>query len=178
MRPLPITGGGCLGSAIYAGYAFAPLFFSLATLIAERPRTAVFGLLAWGIANALLVNLGVAGLPGVRLALGLAGAGAVISAAALIAHAGRANWLRYMGEHSIVVYLAFYWPMLLALGILVRLGWPTDLGLIGAIITAAGIAGAFGLQWVAARARGLRWLFERPRWAFLPGQWTSESGTA
>lgn len=154
----------------YAGYAFAPLFFSLAEKVAASPARAIGALLLWAAANEILVNTGLAPMPGIALALGLAGAGAVITVAALLADAGRAEWLRYMGEHSIVVYLAFYWPMMLMRIALVAIGWPADRGLFGLIITLAGIAGAFALYEATRRSRTTRWLFARPRWAHLPGQ--------
>lgn len=154
----------------YAGYAFAPLFFGFAERVADAPRWALGGLVAWAVANELLVNAGLAPKPGIALALGLAGAGAVITIAALLANAGRAEWLRYMGEHSIVVYLAFYWPMMATQSLLVDAGWLADPGLLGLVIAAAGIAGAFALYELTRRSRWTQWLFARPRWAHVPGQ--------
>ena len=49
--------------------------------------------------------------PLVSLALGFAGAGAIIVMGTLLARMQWLNFLRYCGEHSIVIYLAFFLPM-------------------------------------------------------------------
>ena len=50
-------------------------------------------------------------LPGIALALGAAGAGAIILTSALIVNTGQMGFLRHFGENSIVIYLAFFFPM-------------------------------------------------------------------
>ena len=89
----------------------------------------------------------------VSLALGLAGASAIIVAATLLARAHWLNFLRYCGEHSIVIYLAFFLPMAVTRTLLLKTGVISDIGTVSLIVTIAGVAGAV-LIWRAALAVG------------------------
>jgi len=150
----------------FAGFAFAPYFFRLAEVVRARPERALPALLVWGALNGLLVRLGYAALPGVSLALGFAGAGAVVSVSALLARHGAAPWLRALGSKSLIVYLAFFLPMAATRIALLKTGLVPDQGLVVLIVTAVSVA----VPPVIARAtKGtkLAFLFERPRWARL-----------
>ena len=70
--------------------------------------------------------------------------------------------LRYCGEHSIVIYLAFFLGMAASRTVLLKYGWISDIGTISAIVTLAGILGALLLFWTVRRTP-LRFLFERPQ---------------
>jgi uncharacterized membrane protein YcfT len=74
--------------------------------------------------------------------------------------------LRYCGQNSIVIYLAFFLPMAATRIALLRSGIITDLGTISLLVTAVGVVGALGWYW-ALRGTPLRFLFERPAWARL-----------
>ena len=67
------------------------------------------------------------------------------------------NWL---GEHSIVVYLAFFLPMAVSRAILFKLGIVTDIGTIALLVTACGIVGPvllyMAVQWSRHRPLPLR----------------------
>ena len=54
--------------------------------------------------------------------LGLAGACAVITTGTLLAHARWLDFLRFCGEHSIVIYLAFFLPMAATRTLLLKSG--------------------------------------------------------
>jgi uncharacterized membrane protein YcfT len=69
--------------------------------------------------------------------------------------------LRYCGENSIVIYLAFFLPMAASRAVLIKTGWIPDIGTISAIVTVAGVVGALCIFWVA-RGMRLNFLFERP----------------
>ena len=71
------------------------------------------------------------------------------------------NFLRYCGEHSIVIYLAFFLPMAVTRTLLLKTGVISDIGTVSLIVTIAGIAGAV-LIWRARWRVGARFLFERP----------------
>jgi uncharacterized membrane protein YcfT len=146
----------------YSGYLFAPRIFALAKEVQASPDAAFAGLLAWGLVNGLLVSGGFAELPLISLGLGLVGAGAVVAVSALIAMSGFAKALRYCGEHSIVVYLAFFLPMAVSRAVLVKTGWIADVGTMSAIVTLVGVVGALALFWVV-RGTALRFVFERPQ---------------
>jgi uncharacterized membrane protein YcfT len=146
----------------YTGYLFAPRIFALAKDIQGAPDAALAGLIAWGLVNGLLVFNGLSELPLVSLGLGLVGAVAVISISALLAMSDLARPLRYCGQNSIVIYLAFFLPMAGTRTVLLKTGWIADIGSISVIVTLAGVFGALALFW-AVRWAGLRFLFERPK---------------
>ncbi len=151
----------------YAGYAFAPLAFRIADLAAERVPAGLALLLGWGLVNGWAVAAGVAQLPVVSLALGFAGALAVITAAALVTRAGRpGEVLGWIGARSIVVYLAFFLPMAASRAVLLKTGLVPDVGAMSLIVTVAAVAVPFLIAFAAERA-GARFLFERPAFARL-----------
>ena len=117
--------------------------------------------MAWGLINGLLVFNGLAELPFVSLALGLAGAAAVVGVSVLLAKSDLAAPLRYCGRNSIVIYLAFFLPMAASRAVLIKTGWITDIGTMSAIVTLAGVVGALVWFW-AVRWTFLRFMFERP----------------
>ena len=107
-------------------------------------RIALAGLTIWGLVNGVLVFNGVAELALVSLGLGLLGAAAVVVLAALLAKSDLFKPLRYCGENSIVIYLAFFLPMALSRMVLLKNQWITDVGTISALVTLAGVIGAPG----------------------------------
>ena len=109
---------------------------------------------------------GYADRPFVSLPLGFVGAGAVVVVAALMARSDVFQPLRYCGQKSIVVYLAFFLPMAATRIALLKTGIIADLGTISLLVTAAGVAGALA-SYRAVRGTPLRFLFERPAWAQL-----------
>ncbi|MGL5168557.1 MAG: acyltransferase family protein [Afipia sp.] len=145
----------------YSGYLFANYVFVLADRARAQPGVALIGLAAWGVANGVLVFAGFGDRPGISLVLGFAGACAVIVTATLLARLNWIGFLRYCGEHSIVIYLAFFLPMAIVRIALLKTNIIPDVGMISLIDTAAGVLGALAIWWGATRA-GLNFLFERP----------------
>src|SRR4030088_714319 len=95
----------------YSGYLFASHVFALSDRARARPSLALAGLAAWALINGSLVASGFSEWPLISLMLGLAGAGAIVTLGTLLARAHWLNFLRFCGEHSIVIYLAFFLPM-------------------------------------------------------------------
>ena len=93
--------------------------------------------------------------------LGLAGACAVITTGTLLAHARWLDFLRFCGEHSIVIYLAFFLPMAATRTLLLKSGLIHDIGTVSLIVTIVGLVGALAI-WRLALAARLNFLFERP----------------
>ena len=145
----------------YTGYLFARHVFALAAAVQAQPEAAIAGLTMWGLVNALMVVSGLAALPVVSLALGLAGAMAVVAVSALMAKSDLFQPLRYCGRNSIVIYLAFFLPMALSRTVLIRTGWITDAGALSLAVTLIGVIGSLVLFW-SVRMTFLRFLFERP----------------
>ena len=145
----------------YSGYWLAAYVFALSDRARGRPSHALAGLALWAVINSGLVASGFSEWPFVSLALGLAGAGAIIVMGTLLARAHRLNFLRYCGEHSIVIYLAFFLPMATTRTLLLRSGLLPDIGMVSLIVTIVGVAGAL-LIWHIAQAAHANFLFERP----------------
>ena len=145
----------------YSGYLFAGLVFAWSDRARAHPARALAGLALWALVNGGLVELGFSEWPLVSLALGLAGAGAIITIGTLLARKRWLNFLRYCGEHSIVVYLAFFLPMAATRTLLLKTGLIHDIGTISLIVTVVGVAGALAIWRVALKA-GANFLFERP----------------
>ncbi|HZP77883.1 MAG TPA: acyltransferase family protein [Pseudolabrys sp.] len=145
----------------YTGYWLARYVFALAARVQAKPLHALGGLALWGLLNGSLVYFGYATIPGISLALGLVGAAAVVSISALFAKSHVFEPLRYCGENSIVVYLAFFLPMAATRALLLKTGIIADVGVMAIIITAAGVLGSLSLFWLT-RGTPLRFLFKRP----------------
>jgi uncharacterized membrane protein YcfT len=148
----------------YCGYALAPYVFALAAKVGEMPQVALGGLILWALLNGSLVDAGVATQPFVSLGLGAIGALAVVTVSALLAGTPVAAPLRYCGQNSIVVYLAFFLPMAVTRTVLLKYDVIADLGTISLIVTAAGVIGPLVLVWIV-RGTWLGFLFKRPAWA-------------
>ncbi len=145
----------------YSGYLFAHHVFALSDRARARPALALAGLAAWALINGGLVASGFSEWPLISLLLGLAGACAIVTMGTLLARAHWLNFLRACGEHSIVIYLAFFLPMAATRTLLLRAGPIHDIGTISLVVTIVGVVGALVL-WRVALAVGANFLFERP----------------
>ncbi len=145
----------------YTGYLFAPRIFALAARVQARPILAALGLEAWSMLEGFAVFGGYSELPLVSLGLGLIGACAVVSISALLAKLRLFDPLRFCGQNSIVIYLAFFLPMAATRILLLRTGLIGDIGLVSLIVTIAGVLGALVI-WRATRGTRLDFLFVRP----------------
>jgi uncharacterized membrane protein YcfT len=145
----------------YSGYLFADYVFALSARARDWPRLALASLLLWALLDGGLVRLGVSEWPVISLALGLAGACAVITVATLLARANWLNFIRFCGEHSIVIYLAFFLPMAATRTLLLRTGLIPDVGSMSLVVTLVALFGALAI-WQLALKVGTTFLFERP----------------
>jgi len=145
----------------YTGYLMAKHVFTFAELIAKHKWFAMIGLETWAVINSALVYSGFATLPVFSLSLGLAGALAVVATAVLISRIPTFDPVRYCGENSIVIYLAFFLPMGITRTVLVSTGVISSVGMMALIVTLAGIFGALAVWW-AVRDTRLSFLFVRP----------------
>ncbi|MEW6766425.1 MAG: acyltransferase family protein [Pseudomonadota bacterium] len=145
----------------YSGYLFANYVFRFASFVQAWPIVAAYLLAVWFVANSLLVFADLAIRPGISLVLGMAGALAVIAVGALLAKMKWLDGLRFCGEHSIVIYLAFFLPMAVVRVVLLKLNI-LDVGLVSLIDTICGVLGALAI-WRFAMRTGLGFLFVRPQ---------------
>jgi uncharacterized membrane protein YcfT len=145
----------------YSGYLLADHVFALSDRARARPGLALAGLALWALVNGTLVAAGFSESPLVSLALGFAGACAIIVIGTLLAREHWLNFLRYCGEHSIVIYLAFFLPMAATRTLLLRSGLLPDIGTVSLIVTIVGVAGALAIRQAALKLHA-NFLFERP----------------
>jgi uncharacterized membrane protein YcfT len=145
----------------YTGYLFARHVFALSDRARVQPRPALAGLALWALLNGSLVKSGFSEWPLVSLLLGLAGACAIVTVGTLLARAHRLGFLRFCGEHSIVIYLAFFLPMAATRTLLLRAGIIHDIGTISLVVTLVAVVGALVIWRIALKA-GANFLFERP----------------
>ncbi len=161
----------------YAGYVAAPLVFRLADWAARNPAGALVGLAAWALVNGLLVYspgyavlpsetvMGYAAFPPLHLALGFAGALALCVAGVLLSAIPAMDWLRWLGEHSLVVYLAFTIPMSISRGLALWSGILTATGPLSLAVLVVSVASPVALYLLVKRFGIGTFLFERPSWA-------------
>jgi uncharacterized membrane protein YcfT len=165
----------------YCGYVFAPWIFKLVDRAMDRPLLAIGGLIGWAALEAALVfspgfglypdhvDLGFAGFPGVRLVLAVAGAVALCVTGGLLSKLNFMDWLRWLGEHSLVVYLVFVLPMTFFRAGLVKLHLTGNVTLASFAVMVVAIGFSVGLYFLVQRTGRGRFLFERPAWAHLQG---------
>ncbi|MEM9277666.1 MAG: acyltransferase family protein [Pseudomonadota bacterium] len=174
----------------FVGFALAQPIFRLAAWAQENLGKALGYLGIWAVFNAFFtftflpenliqfaqynVNNGPANLshlPFISLILGAAGAIAVVCVCAVLSRFRAADFLRYLGSHSIVVYLAFFLPMVITREILFRFAPWLDLGTTALIVLVTSVIGPV-IAYEFTRITGwFKFLFERPKWA-----WTDRSG--
>jgi uncharacterized membrane protein YcfT len=171
----------------YSGYVLAPRIFWLVDVAVSHRVLALAGLAIYAVVNIALVfspgfavlpneiELGWAGLPGVRLTLAIAGALALCVTAGLITGFRVTDWLRWLGEHSIVVYLVFVLPMSFIRIALGKLGLIDDVTLSSFIVMTGSILASVGLYLLVQMTGRGKFLFERPAWAHIPGTKGSRS---
>lgn len=149
----------------YAGYLFAAQIFAASDYARARPALAVGGIAIWALVNAGLVHAGVSEWPVISLLLGFAGAFAIIATGTLLARMQWLTFFRTCGEHSIVIYLAFFIPMAVLRILLLKYA-PLDVGTVSLIVTVGGVIGALVI-WRVALALRMNFLFERPAMFWL-----------
>ncbi len=153
----------------FLGYRFAKHIFAVAGWAQQHVALSLAGLSVWALVNGGAVSMGISELPGVGLGLGLIGAAAVVVVSALLAKISLMSPLRYAGQNSIVIYLAFFLPMAVTRIFFVKTGFIADTGTIALIVTAMGVLCPLILHWLLKRWGIGMFLFERPGWAHLSG---------
>lgn len=161
----------------YAGYAAAPLVFRLVAWMERHTVAAITTLAVWAAVNGMLVfspgyevlptetKMGLAAWPPLHLALAVMGALALCIMGALLSRFAALEWLRWLGEHSLVVYVAFTIPMSLTRAVALKSGFITDTGLLSLTVLVVATASPVIVYLVTQASGHGRWLFERPAWA-------------
>ena len=145
----------------YAGYLIGGWVVTHAEWIRARPATTLIALSAFALATAWCVAANVAALPGISLALGFAGAAAVIAVSVLLARFALFDGIRLCGQHSLVIYLAFFLPMAVTRIVLVKSAIITDPGTVAALVTLVAVSVPLVLHRLV-RGTSFDFLFYRP----------------
>lgn len=165
----------------YAGYAFAPLVFRLVAAALQNWLYALFALASFAIIEWYLVfgggaelhprgiEMGYASFPPLHLALGFIGSLAVCVAGGLLVKLPWMGWLRWLGEHSIVVYLSFSIPMAASRTIILKTEVLTDTSTVSVIVMTIALVSPLVLYWLIKTTGWGKFLFARPAWAHVPG---------
>ncbi|MFT3673660.1 acyltransferase family protein [Aestuariivirga sp.] len=151
----------------FAGYWLSAQAFRFAAGMDRLSTPAlVSALLIWGYVHTLAYMHDLVAGPGYGIVAGFIGVGAVISAGVLLSRFRAGEVLRYLGENSIVVYLAFF--LFMATTRTLALKFAPGLGpdVISITTTLAGVIGPVVLFWLT-RKTALSFLFRRPAWARL-----------
>jgi uncharacterized membrane protein YcfT len=123
-------------------------------------------LLIWAYAHTTAYMHDYVSGPGFGIVAGFIGVGAVISAGVLLSRFRVGEVLRYLGENSIVVYLAFFLFMATTRTLALKLMPELGPDVISVATTLAGIIGPVVLFWLT-RKTVFSFLFRRPQWARL-----------
>jgi uncharacterized membrane protein YcfT len=149
-----------------AGYFLASRIFSWADWVVTH-RMQAWGLfLLWMFANTYVVWQGWSLLPVLDMVVGFVGIAAVIALSALVADHPWMQWIRYLGSHSIVVYLGFYLPLQWWLVAYKHFNWHMSPDLLATLTVVVGVLAAILLNRLV-RGNIMAFLFKRPHWAHL-----------
>jgi uncharacterized membrane protein YcfT len=145
----------------FAGYWLAEQIFASAGRIGKTNVAAVvLGLVAWVAVHSVMVWNGWSDAPVISLVLGMVGAGAVITCGVLLSKIPLASVIRYLGENSIVIYLAFFLFMAISRTVLLRFAPGLGVDVIAAVVTASGVIGPVILH-LLVKPTPLKYLFVR-----------------
>lgn len=151
----------------FAGYWLANVVFqSTARMWMRHTLALLAGLYIWAVGHTMAVRGGMADLPLMSLALGLAGAGAVITFSVVLARSRMVPWLRWLGENSIVIYLSFFLFMAATRSLGLKLVPTAPVDFLSLLTTTAAICGSVVL-FLLTRNTAFSFLFRRPQWARL-----------
>lgn len=151
----------------YAGHALSRHFFTLAAWAHGHRRAAIAVLLLWAAFNTYATKMEWSYSLFLSPLLGFLGISAVVMTSRLLCDTRAAAPLKYLGAHSIEVYLGFYIPMIVIVPALQATAWAARPSLVATLSLLACIALPTAAAW-AARRVGLGFLYTRPAWAHLP----------
>jgi uncharacterized membrane protein YcfT len=146
----------------FAGYWLATHVFRFADSMSRLGTASLFAALTiWGVFHTQVFRMGHADTPGIAMILGFLGTAAVVSAGVLLTRITWGEALGFLGENSIVVYLAFFIFMAGTRSVLIKLAPQLGSDLISIATTLAGVIGPVILFFVT-RKTPLNFLFKRP----------------
>ena len=153
-----------------AGHFGRDIWFALAHSAREQKLASVVGLAIWAVANGLVVWFGYDEIVPVAIIMGALGFMAVIDFMGILTEfapgRGLAKVFRYLGRHSLPIYLGFFLPMGVTRILVLKFG-NGDPGLSALIVSMAAVIGAILMYEVVMRLKIGTFLYARPQWAKL-----------
>ncbi|MEM7427229.1 MAG: acyltransferase family protein [Pseudomonadota bacterium] len=149
-------------AGLYAG----PWLKDLAEWAKDKPVGAAGLLLLFTAANLQVMSWGKVEVPAYALVLGFLGLLAIVALSAVIGGHRLVSPVRYCGQNSLPIYVAFTFPMVATRIIGTKTGLISDPDLLAVAVTVSAVTGALAMAWCAKRTP-LAFLFERPDWARL-----------
>ena len=99
--------------------------------------------------------------PAFALVMGLLGIVTLVAISGLVGHAKVLAPVRYCGQNSLAIYVAFTFPMVAARILGTKTGLITDPDLLSVFVLATAVTGALMMAWTARKV-GASFLFDRP----------------
>ena len=148
------------------GLHAGPWLKELAAWAAGRPLGVAGLAILFSAVNLQVMSWGKVEDPAFALVLGLIGISAMVGISAVIGAHRLAAPIRYCGQNSLAIYVAFTFPMVAIRLVTTKTGIIENPELISALVTIGAVTGALAMAWCAKRTP-LAFLFERPEWARL-----------
>jgi uncharacterized membrane protein YcfT len=149
----------------YVGYWLANTIFEFSDSVRGMNGVLVgSGIIIWGVFEMLMVSHGFSSWRGISLLLGFIGTGALIATSVLIAKTKYLIFLRYCGQYSLVIYLAFSLFMGTMRVFLIKFLPNLDPHIITLACLLSGVFGPLIIQKLTNRTK-FDFLFSRPQWA-------------
>ncbi|KCZ46166.1 acyltransferase family protein [Hyphomonas pacifica] len=147
----------------YAGYAGLSLIQRYADTITKGFDDVPAALLVWATINTVIVIQGTDKLPIISFVLGAAGAFAVIAAATLLTRRSWpwAQFVKYLGRNYLVIYLAYFMPLVLFQAAMAFTGFAAEPGLTILLLAGVSLGMPLALHQLL-RKTPLKALYRRP----------------
>lgn len=151
----------------YTGYVFASFIFEFVHRLKDQKLLVGVFLLLWLLANALCVVMGFSTLPFMSLYLGFLGTLSLIMLASFLSQSLWSSPFEFCGRNSLVIYLAFFFPMAAMRTLLMKTGLTENAGVVSLIVTIFAVTIPLLLDAATRKFGKGRFLFKRPHWARL-----------
>lgn len=170
----------------YSGYFFSHMFFQWSDWCKNHFLAVIALFTLWAGINLGMVSSTIPGqsipwpalsvsdqiqlvrLPLMSLLAGFMGTFAIMALATLAANSRFAKPLKWVGAHSLIIYLAFFLPMGISRTILLKLPHQfADPGFLSLLVTLSAFIGPMIIYAIVRKIGYLDFLFYRPRWAKL-----------
>lgn len=150
-----------------AGWVFANQVFAFANWVQREKLLAGLFFVGWVIWNGVMTQNGWHLAPGMPLLMGFVGAFGLITLAQALSAMHGLGFVSHCGQNSLVIYLAFFIPMVVSRVVIGKLLPGLDVGHVAFLVALSAIIAPLILKALIDRIGYGRFLFERPDWAKL-----------